>query len=126
MSSRLIAIIISGVALSTVSSVAAYERPASSWSDFDRRAALRCPTSKLKIKTAGDINYLQEGFYSTLSAAESKAFNNAIPRVDDGPRPCADKNGITCPTAWNMVAIKKVGLLPRFVDYACANVGKIP
>ena len=110
------------VALSVAFSAAsAREQPVTAWKAFDKQAMLQCPALKMDTKPAGDVNGLQEGFYSTLSAKESKAFDNAVPRVDGGPRSCANRDGISCPTAWNMVAMERVGLLPRFVSYACAN-----
>ena len=109
--------------LTAASSAAGQERPGDAWQDFNRRVAVSCPAKKLESRPAGDVNDLQENFYATLSPKEIHAFLTAIPRVDDGPRPCAKRDGISCPTAWNMVALKKVGLLPRFVDYACASAG---
>jgi hypothetical protein len=102
-----------------------HARPGSAWTDFNKRVATQCPALALDSKAAGDVNGLQERFYATLNPAQNRAFDKAIPRVDGGPKPCAERDGITCPTAWNMVALKKAGLLSRFVTYACANAANM-
>jgi len=105
---------------------AAHDHPVNAWDTFNKRTALQCSALKIAEKPAGDVNYLEEGFYTSLNAEQRRAFEQAIPRIHGGPRSCANRNGISCPTAWNMVAIEKAGLLPRFVSYACSNGGHIP
>ncbi len=125
MSIRMMMLVITAATSVAFSAAAAREQPTTAWNAFDEQAGLQCPALKMDTKPAGDVNGLQEGFYSTLSAKDSKAFESAIPRVDGGPRSCANRNGISCPTAWNMIAMERVGLLPRFVSYACANGASI-
>lgn len=102
------------------------ERPIDAWDTFNKKTELQCPALRLTNKPASDVNYLQEGFYPTLNTKQSEAFNSAIPRVDEGPKACAKRNGVSCPTAWNMLALEKAGLLPRFVSYACSEGRRIP
>jgi hypothetical protein len=104
----------------------AHEHPLNAWNTFNKRTALQCPELKIGEKPAGDVNYLQEGFYDTLNAKQRRVFTNAIPRTNGGPRSCANRNGISCPTGWNMIAIEKARLLPRFINYACSQGAHIP
>jgi hypothetical protein len=104
----------------------AHEHALHGWDSFNKQTTLQCPALKIAEKPAGDVNYLEEGFQSTLNTRQQRAFEKAIPRVNGGPRVCANRNGISCPTAWDMIAIEKAGLLPRFVGYACSNGGHIP
>jgi len=109
-----------------VFNASAKDQSSSAWYDFNKQTDTKCPSLRIKDRPVGDLSYLQDNFSDTLKAEEKRAFENAIPRVDGGPKPCADLNGLSCPTEWNMIALKKVGLLSRFVDYACSNVKNIP
>ena len=126
MSPCLTAYICSAVVLTAALKATAHGRPIDAWSDFNSRVTTRCPALKFESKPAGDVNFLQERFYVTLSSEENRVFERAVPRVNGGPRACAERNGISCPTAWNMLALEKAGLLPRFAAFACANGGSSP
>lgn len=109
-----------------VLAMVASERPIDAWNAFNKQATQQCPSLALANKPAGDVNYLQEQFYTTLSSRENSRFERAVPRIDGGPALCAKRNGISCPTAWNMLAMKRAGLLSRFTTYACSKGGRVP
>lgn len=109
-----------------VSAMVARDRPIDAWDTFNKQATLQCPSLGLASKPAGDVDYLQERFYTTLSKNENSRFEKAVPRIDGGPAPCSKRNGISCPTAWNMLAIKRAGLLTRFTAYACSTGDRAP
>ena len=110
------------VMLSAVFAVGANAKPLGARDDFNLQASKTCVSKHLGQIPAGQVAGLQEDFYSTLTAAETRSFTGAIPRVDGGPKACAKLDGISCPAAWNMIALRKASLLPRFVRYACSHV----
>ncbi len=90
---------------------------------FDRfvaEAHTRCPKAQVEYLHASGLLDLEEGFLDTLSPAQRRRLDRAVPPAPDGGAlSCVDHNGASCEAMTYLKGYRSSGLSQRFVRYAC-------
>ena len=92
---------------------------ADSWADWKRLSRERCPSHHVEW-ICGDCSlFLVEDFNATLSRPQQRS----VERIADVRRGCAGEwGGFGCEASRRTTAYQKLGLMPRFVRYACRRI----
>jgi hypothetical protein len=109
-----LAVLIAAIATSTFTAAAG-----DPWDDWERLSRARCPSHHLNWIPNDSYLFLVENFDATLSRAQLRN----VERIAGAERQCAEAwGGLRCQATRNFVAYKKLGLMPRFVGYACRRI----
>ncbi len=101
-----------------VVAVSAVEARAADVSSWERSVADQCPTHHLERMCDGCYDDFLDGFERTLpKAAQSK-----IRKIADYAHRCRQEvAGFSCEMTVHLDAMRRLGLLGRFVAYGCAG-----
>jgi hypothetical protein len=76
----------------------------------------QCPGRKLEDLSAGGLELIMEGFVERLTPAQRRQVQDTV-----GERCARIEAGLTCANTASLDAFRRLGVLRRFVDEACAT-----
>ncbi len=98
--------------------VLAGEARAADLASWEKAVAEQCPSHHLERMCDGCYDDFLDGFERTLP----KATQSRILKIADYSRRCREEvGGLSCEMSVHVDAMKRLGLLKRFVAYGCAE-----
>jgi hypothetical protein len=89
---------------------------------FSRQATASCKSKRLTQIAPADLLDLEEQFTDGLGTADKRAWR----RANQSPalRNCSQTNGASCVAIRNLEALRRSGMMSRFVRQACTTYSR--